>query len=300
MYKKLLGITAAITLTIGLAACGSNEAEGSTETGSVGESVDYKIIGIDPGAGIMDLAINTVLPEYGLDKWEIVEGSGAAMTAELAKAINNEEPIIVTGWIPHWKFNEFDLKMLEDPKELFGGEGYINTVVRQGLEEDLPNAYKFLDQFHWEPEHMQDVMVKIHGGMSEQEAAEKWAAENTELVNSWIEGVEPGNGEEIKITYVAWADSIASASVVKYVAESELNFEVNLVQVEAGPLWAAVAEGSADGMLTAALPVTHAAYYEEYKDDIVDLGTNFTGTQNAFVVPAYMEIDSIEDLQDAE
>lgn len=298
MIKKIIGLTSALALTIGLSACGSEESSNGENT-SVGEAVDYKIVGIDPGSGLMNLTLNEVLPGYGLDdKWEVIEGSGAAMTAELAKAIKKEEPIIVTGWIPHWKFNEFDLKMLEDPKGLYGGEGTTNTIVRHGLDKDLPNAYKFLDQFIWGPEEMQDVMVKIQSGMSEQEAAEAWASENSDLVETWVEGVEPGEGEEVKITYVAWADSIASANMVKYVMESELNYQVTLVQVEAGALWAAVAEGDVDAMVTAALPDTHAAYYEEFEGDFIDLGPNFTGTQNALVVPAYMDIDSIEDLQE--
>ena len=48
--------------------------------------------------------------------WQLVEGSSAAMVAELKKAYNNKEPIIVTGWSPHWMFSSFDLKYLDDPK----------------------------------------------------------------------------------------------------------------------------------------------------------------------------------------
>ena len=43
------------------------------------------------------------------------------MVAELKKAYNNQKPIIITGWSPHWMFSSFDLKYLEDPKGSFGG-----------------------------------------------------------------------------------------------------------------------------------------------------------------------------------
>lgn len=33
------------------------------------------------------------------------------------------------------------------------------------------------------------------------------------------------------------------------------------------------------------------------KEDFVDLGENLKGTKTGFVVPTYMDIDSIEDLQ---
>ncbi len=296
MLKKLLGVTSALALSVGLTACGSEE---TGSNGSIAEELDYTIVGIDPGSGLMNATQNKVMPGYGLDeKWEVIEGSDTAMTAELTKAIKKEEPIIVTGWIPHWIFNEFDLKMLEDPKGLYGDEEYIHTLVRHGFKEDLPEAYKFLDQFEWGPEKMQDVMVRIQSGKTEQEAAEEWVADNADLVDTWIEGVEPGNGEEIKMTYAAWADAIASNNVVKYVLENKLDYSVNLIQVEPGAMWAGVADGSVDAMIGAALPTTHAAYYEKFEGDFVDLGPNFTGLKNGLVVPAYMDINSIEDLQD--
>ena len=81
----------------------------------IGAQTDYEIIGIEPGAGIMGMTKNAI-KEYELDDWTLVEGSSAAMVAELKKAYNNQEPIIITGWSPHWMFSAFDLKYLEDPK----------------------------------------------------------------------------------------------------------------------------------------------------------------------------------------
>lgn len=44
------------------------------------------------------------------------------------------------------------------------------------------------------------------------------------------------------------------------------------------------------------LPLTHQSFYEQYGDQIDDLGANLNGARNGFVVPSYVEIDSIEDL----
>jgi len=295
--RQSLGMISALAISFALTACGTS-AE-SDESDFIGDKVDYEITGIDPGAGLMDMTINEVLPAYDLDdKWNVKESSDSAMTAALSKAIDEKEPIIVTGWIPHWMFNRFDLKMLDDPKEAFGGVEDINTLVRLGLEEDMPNAYKFFDQFQWEPEDMQDVMMKIEDGMGEQKAAEEWVEDNEDLVNSWTEGVDSGDGKKVKVTYVSWDDVIASSNVVKYVLENKLDFEVEMLQVEPGPMFAGLAEGDADAMVGAWLPTTHAAFYEKYEGEFEDLGVNLHGTQNGLAVPEYMDIDSIEDLQE--
>ncbi|QED50173.1 glycine betaine ABC transporter substrate-binding protein [Cytobacillus dafuensis] len=289
-------------LTIGLAACGSDNAsknENKTDKGdtkaSVGESVDYKIIGIDPGAGLMK-ATAAAVEEYELSDWNVVEGSGAAMTAAFKKAYDKEEPIIVTGWTPHWMFSKFDLKYLEDPKGVYGGEENINTIARLGLAEDHPSAYKVLDQFNWTADEMADVMVKITDGEDPEKAANEWVKANADKVSTWTEGVEKVDGDKITLGYVAWDSEIASTNVISQVL-TELGYDVTLRQLEAGPLWAGVADGSLDASVAAWLPLTHADYYEKFNGKFEDLGANMEGTKLGLVVPAYMDIDSIEDLK---
>ncbi|MDK2822444.1 MAG: glycine betaine/proline transport system substrate-binding protein [Clostridia bacterium] len=146
-----------------------------------------KIIGIDPGAGLMS-ATEKVIEEYGLTNFELVEGSGATMTAALADAIKNKEWVVVTGWTPHWKFARWDLKYLKDPKNIYGGEENINTIVRKGLKEDMPEVYNFLDKFNWTPEDMAQVMVwNQEEGADPYETAKRWVKENEDKVSKWLE-----------------------------------------------------------------------------------------------------------------
>ena len=121
------------------------------------DSFNGEIIGIDPGAGLMALT-EEVVDTYDLGL-NLRSGSGATMTAALASAIQNEEDVVVTGWTPHWMFARFDLKYLEDPENVYGGAEQIHTVVRSGLEEDMPEAYAILDAFEWTPEQMGEVML---------------------------------------------------------------------------------------------------------------------------------------------
>lgn len=299
LKKKLFGLGTAALLAVGLAACGNDEGDSSSsndaDTKSVGEAVDYKITGIDPGAGIME-ATDKAITEYELDKWDVTTGSSAAMTAALKKAYDKEEPIIVTGWTPHWKFAKFDLKYLEDPKGVYGGEEQIQTIGRLGLAEDLPEAYEVLSNFHWTEADMGEVMVAIQEGEKEDIAAQNWVDANADKVAEWTDGVAEVDGDKIKLAYVAWDSEIASHNVAKIVLES-VGYDVTLTQVEAGPLWTAVADGSADASLAAWLPVTHKTYADKFDGQFEVLGTNMEGVKIGLVVPQYMDIDSIEDLK---
>src|SRR5699024_1698402 len=115
----------------------------TNNTSNVGEDLEWKITGISPGAGEMKLMESDVMPGYDLeDDWELVESSGAAMAASLSDAIDKEEPIVVTLWTPHWTFNKFDLKILDDPKGKFGEPDDVVSVATEGFKEASPLAYE--------------------------------------------------------------------------------------------------------------------------------------------------------------
>lgn len=304
LKKKLFGISTVALLAVGLAACGgdknedttSSEGEPASSSESVGKAVGYKITGIDPGAGIME-ATDRAIEDYGLDQWSVTSGSGAAMTAALKKAYDKEEPIIVTGWSPHWKFAKYDLKYLDDPKGSYGGAEEIHTFGRLGLKEDLPEAYAVLQNFHWTEEDMAEVMVEIIDGEKPNVAAQNWIDANEDKVSAWTEGVEKVDGDKIKFVYVAWDSTVASTNVMANVL-GELGYEVEMSQVEAGPMYTAVADGSADVLLAGWLPVTHKTYIEKFDGKLDDIGVSMENVKIGLVVPTYMDIDSIEDLQE--
>ncbi len=168
-----------------------NSIEDLKDNTELGESVDWKIIGIDPGAGLMQTT-EEAMKEYGLDNWELVQSSEAAMLAELQKAIENEEPIVVPLWQPHWIFGVEDLKMLEDPKEVYGGEGdQIYTIARKGLEEDAPAAYKLLENYSETYDMIEELMILVHNeGQDPREVAQQFIEDNPELVEEWTEGIK--------------------------------------------------------------------------------------------------------------
>ncbi|MFJ5562361.1 glycine betaine ABC transporter substrate-binding protein [Lysinibacillus xylanilyticus] len=151
---------------------------------------DHTITGIEPGAGIT-AATEKALDEYdNLADWNLLTSSSGAMTTSLAKAIKNKEDIVVTGWSPHWKFAKYDLKYLEDPKGVYGGEETINTFARKGLKEDQPDVYSVLDNFHWTSEDLESVMLEIMDGKDPKEAAKDWVEANADKVAEWTKDVK--------------------------------------------------------------------------------------------------------------
>ncbi len=147
------------------------------------------ITGIEPGAGVV-AATEKALEDYdNLSEWDLKTSSSGAMTVALGQAIQNEEDIVITGWSPHWMFASYDLKYLEDPENSFGESETINTMAREGLEEDMPEAYQVLDQFNWTTEEMESIMLDISEGEDPEDAAETWIEANPDRVTEWTEGV---------------------------------------------------------------------------------------------------------------
>ncbi len=148
------------------------------------------ITGIDPGANMTAATENAYKDYPNLEGWTVLTSSGGAMTAALRQALEKNEEIIVTGWSPHWKFNAFDLKYLDDPKGIYGAEEYIGTFARKGFKEDNPEAYSVLDNFHWTSEDIESVMYDIMEGTDPKDAAKKWIKENEDKVADWTKVVK--------------------------------------------------------------------------------------------------------------
>lgn len=116
-------------------------------------------------------ATDQALKDYDLSKWTVTSGSSSAMTAALKKAYDKKDPIIITGWTPHWMFAKYDLKYLKDPKGSYGDAEEIHTVTRKGFKDDHPGANKALSQFSWTEDDMGEVMLAVQEGKKPEEAA---------------------------------------------------------------------------------------------------------------------------------
>lgn len=109
-------------------------------------------------------------------------------------------------------------------------------------------------------------------------------------------GLASAQDRTIELGYVLWDSEIASTHVVAAVLMDELGYDVELTSVDAGPMFTGLAQGDFDAIVAAWLPATHEAYMEQYGDQVVDLGVNLDGADIGWAVPAYVEVDSITEL----
>ncbi|MFW6106180.1 MAG: ABC transporter substrate-binding protein [Desulfovermiculus sp.] len=136
---------------------------------------------------------------YGLGDWELVQSSEAGMLSQVKKAVRNEQWIVFQGWEPHWMTIEWDLKFLEDPEEIWPGQGRkteVWTVIRTGLKEDDPNVVKFLDQIKVTPDWQSKWIYDFSYAKKDQDdIAEEWIQSHLEDIAAWVDGVQSLSGE---------------------------------------------------------------------------------------------------------
>ena len=150
-----------------------------------GGEVQNQVIGIDPGAGLMQ-ASEKAIKDYDLSSVKLIDGSDATMTAALKDAIDRKEPIVVTTWTPHWMFGRWDLKYLADPKGSFGGEESVNTVARKDLATEMPEVHKILANFKISLDDEQKLMLQNEEKGADPAAnAKAWIAANPDKAAAW-------------------------------------------------------------------------------------------------------------------
>lgn len=147
--------------------------------------VDGKVIGIDPGAGLMKSS-EAAIKAYGLPV-KLVDGSDATMTSALKDAVRRKKDIVVTAWTPHWMFARYELKYLADPKKVFGDDESVNTLARKGLKDDMPEVYTILTKFKLTVKDEEAVMAENEEKGADHKAnAAKWIKQNRATVDSWM------------------------------------------------------------------------------------------------------------------
>ena len=103
--------------------------------------------------------------------------------------------------------------------------------------------------------------------------------------------------KKVTILYPNWSEGIAFSYLAKTALEAD-SFEVELINLEPGLIFGELSKENSKGdvFLDAWLPNTHAPYWADYGDNLVLLGEVFSGGTTGLVVPSYVTINSIEEL----
>lgn len=142
-----------------------------------------KIIGIEPGSGLMKDAANAV-KDYGL-KLQLVEGSTAAMTAALKSASDRKEWIAVTIWEPSWMAQKYDVKFLKDPKGVFPPAQSYYWIGQKGFSAQNPHAREVIASVYVPLADIAAINSAVNDGKTMDEAIKSWTDSHADLLKRW-------------------------------------------------------------------------------------------------------------------
>lgn len=147
---------------------------------------DNRIVGIEPSAGIMLTANETVEAYDMANEIDILESSTAGMLAEVDTAIRAEEPVAFLGWRPHAMFSDYDLKVLEDDKGIWSSDD-VYAVTAIDFKERAPQAYEFAQKFEMTVDELEDILAEAEEtGTSIKEQAKEWFEDNREVLDDML------------------------------------------------------------------------------------------------------------------
>ena len=151
------------------------------------------IYGIEAGAGLTRVTEEEAIPTYGLEDYEFAISSTPAMLAQLQSSTEAGDDVLVTLWRPHWAYDAFPVRDLEDPEGAMGDAEVIYNFARPGFSDDNPGATQLLKNLVIDDENLsslENVMFSEdnYGGEDLDGAVEEWVGDNESFVEDWKAG----------------------------------------------------------------------------------------------------------------
>ncbi|MDQ7876825.1 glycine betaine ABC transporter substrate-binding protein [Microbacterium sp. QXD-8] len=159
-----------------------------TELAANADLFGNRLVGIEAGSGLVTVTQDEVIPGYGLEGMDFVTASTPAMLTELQAATDAGRDVAVTLWRPHWAYNAFPIKDLEDPDGLLGDAESIHTVSSTAFAEGHPEVSRWLEAFRMDNEllySLEDAMFGTYDGDDYGPVVADWIADNRD----WVDGL---------------------------------------------------------------------------------------------------------------
>ena len=165
--------------------------EGITSIADLPKAGTDEITGIEPGAAFMPVVEDDVIPAYNLDM-KLVTSSTAGMLAEVQKKNAAKEPIVFTGWSPHWMNLKYNIVYLDDPKNAqgaFDDPSKITCAINKDLKTDDPAAYTYLKNISLNEDQINEIEAEINKA-GEEKGARAWYKKNKDIVKPWLDAAK--------------------------------------------------------------------------------------------------------------
>ncbi|HKJ43285.1 MAG TPA: glycine betaine ABC transporter substrate-binding protein [Sunxiuqinia sp.] len=154
------------------------------------KGTDIQIVGIDSTAGVMFQA-RKAIQQYGLDGVTLKNLSEKEMTSRFSDAYKRMEEIVITGWEPHWLFDRYEVRFLDDPKQVFGDRENIYALGTSGIEQRLPKVVRFFERIQLSGKQINSLIYDMRSEVDPEDGVREWIRKNEYVVNQWIKGLTP-------------------------------------------------------------------------------------------------------------
>lgn len=143
-----------------------------------------EIYGIEAGTG-MNLGMPKMFDAYDMD-YTLIESSTEGMLAQVGHKTAKEEPIAFAAWRPHIMFEEYDIKLLDDPKGVWNFDT-VHVGVSPDLKEKSSTAYTLFSNMHFTNKEVEEWMVLLRDTDKDVEKeARNWIDEHPDRVKEWL------------------------------------------------------------------------------------------------------------------
>ena len=117
--------------------------------------------------------------------------STPAMLQEVDTALANGDNIAVTLWRPHWAYDEYPMRDLEDPEGALGEAESIHTFANPDFVDENDQVAEWIGNFEMDSEtlhSLENVMFNENADADDyQPIVEEWVADNQEYVDGLTE-----------------------------------------------------------------------------------------------------------------
>ncbi len=163
--------------------------------------LDHKIYGIEAGNDGNQIIQHMIDEDmFGLGDIKVVATSEPIMLTEVQNFVREGKWIVFLGWSPHYMNQLIDMTYLTgSTAETFGknnGTATVYTNVRKGFAEGHPNVTRFLKNFVFPIDMMNEISQLLHDdhGLNHASAGLAWVKQHPDVYRGWLQGVTTSDG----------------------------------------------------------------------------------------------------------